>query len=72
MTWLLPEKVHVHLTFPEGAPNSDAWSLTVRDNPVSGGMRRLDEVSGEGDLDLTYSDWRVNTGLDEGLFEKKR
>lgn len=71
-TWLLPEKVHVHLTFPEGAPNLDAWSLTARDNPISGGMRRLDEVSGEGDLDLAYSDWQVNTGLDDRLFEKKK
>ncbi|MHB9097406.1 MAG: LolA-like protein [Syntrophales bacterium] len=69
--WLLPDKVHVHLTFPEGASNPDAWSLTTRDNPVSGGMRRLDEVSGEGDLDLVYSDWKVNTGLDNRLFEKK-
>jgi hypothetical protein len=70
--WLLPDKVHVHLTFPEGAPNADAWSLTTKDNPVSGGMRRLDEVSGEGDLDLAYSDWQINTGLDESLFEKKK
>ena len=71
-TWLLPDKVRVHLTFPEGAPNSDAWSLATKDNPISGGMRRLDEVSGEGDLDLVYSDWQVNTGLDDGLFEKKK
>jgi len=70
--WLLPDKVHVHLTFPEGAPNADAWSLTTKDNPVSGGMRQLDEVSGEGDLDLAYSDWQVNTGLDDRLFEKKK
>ncbi len=70
--WLLPDKVHVHLTFPEGAPGPDAWSLNTKDNPVSGGMRRLDEVTGEGDLDLTYSDWQVNTGLDDRLFEKAR
>ncbi|MHB8909409.1 MAG: hypothetical protein ACYDAA_11090 [Syntrophales bacterium] len=70
-TWLLPDKVHVHLTFPEGASNTDASSLITQDNPVSGGMRRLDEVSGEGDLDLVYSDWRINTGLDDRLFERK-
>jgi hypothetical protein len=69
-TWLLPDKVHVHLTFP-GGPGSEAGSITSGDNPISGGMRRLDEVSGEGDLDLVYSDWQVNTGLDESLFEKK-
>ncbi len=70
-SWLLPDKVHVHLTFPESAPNADAWSLTARDNPISGGMRRLDEVAGEGDISLAYSDWKLNTGLDESLFEKK-
>jgi hypothetical protein len=69
--WLLPEKVHVHLAFPEGAPNADAWSATAKDNPVSGGMRRLDEVSGEGDIEIVYSGWRVNTGLDDRMFEKK-
>lgn len=70
-TWLLPERVHVHLTFPEREPNADARSLTAKDNPVAGGVRQLDEVSGEGDLDLVYSGWRVNTGLDDRLFEKK-
>ena len=68
--WLLPESVHVHLTFPEGATNSDASSLITKDNPVSGGMGRLDEISGEGDIHITYSDWRVNTSLDESLFKK--
>lgn len=69
-TWLLPEKVHIHITFPEGAPNP-ATGLTTQDNPISGGMRRLDEISGEGDIDIAYADWRVNTGLDERLFEKR-
>ncbi len=68
--WLLPDAVHVHLSFPEGETGPDAWSQTMRDNPISGGMRRLDEVSGEGDLDLAYSDWQVNTGLDDRLFDK--
>jgi hypothetical protein len=69
--WLLPDKVHVHLAFPPGPSNSDVWSMTAKDNPVSGGMRRLDDISGEGVIDLTYSDWQVNTGLDDRLFERK-
>ena len=68
--WLLPEKVHVHLTFPEGVQNLDASSLIAKDNPVSGGMGRLDEISGEGDIRIAYSDWLVNTGLDDRLFKK--
>lgn len=68
--WLLSEKVHIHLTFPEGVKNPDAFSFTTKDNPVSGGMGRLDEISGEGDIQITYTDWRVNTGLDENLFSK--
>jgi hypothetical protein len=71
-TWLLPEKVHLHLTFPEGAPNGAAGSFTTQDNPISGSMHRLDEISGEGDIDIAYGDWQVNTGLDEGLFETKK
>jgi len=67
--WLLPENVHVHLTFPEGAPNPDS-SFTTKDNPFSRGMGRLDEISGEGDIHIAYSDWQVNTGLDDRLFKK--
>ena len=69
--WLLPENVHVHLTFPEGGQSPDASSLITKDNPFSGGMGRLDEISGEGDIHIAYGDWRVNTGLDESLFIKK-
>jgi len=65
--WLLPEKARIHLTFPEGAKSPD--SLIAKDSPVSGGMRRLDEMSGEGDITITYTDWRVNTGLDDGMFK---
>jgi len=68
--WLLPEKVHIHLTFPEGVQNPEASSFTTRDNPVSGGMGRLDEISGDGDIHIAYSDWLVNTGLDDRLFKK--
>jgi len=70
--WLLPEKVHVHLTFPEEMHNTDASSFTTRDNPVSSGMRRLDDVSGEGDITLSYSEWQINTGLDDRLFQKDK
>lgn len=66
--WLLPAKVHVHLTFPEGAKAPEG--LTTQDNPISGGMRRLEEMSGEGDITIAYSDWRVNTGLDDSLFDQ--
>jgi hypothetical protein len=68
--WLLPENVHIHLTFPEGMQNPDASSFITKDNPVSGGMGRLDEISGEGDIHITYSNWKVNTGLDDRLFKK--
>ena len=44
--------------------------LITRDNPISGGMRRLDEMSGEGDITIAYTDWRVNTGLDDSLFKE--
>jgi hypothetical protein len=66
--WLLPGKTHIHLTFPEGAKSPD--SLIAKDSPVSGGMRRLDEMSGEGDITITYTDWRINTGLDDSLFKE--
>jgi len=68
--WLLPEKVHIHLTFPEGMQNQNASSFTTKDNPISGGMSRLDEISGEGDINITYSSWKLNTGLDDRLFKK--
>ncbi len=70
--WLLPEKVHVHLIFPEEMHNADGLSSTARDNPFSSGMRRLDDVSGEGDVDLSYSEWQINTGLDDRLFQKDK
>ena len=69
--WLLPEKVHVHLIFPEGMHDADTGSFTTKDNPVSSGMRRLDDMSGEGNIDLSYGEWQINTGLDDRLFQKK-
>ena len=68
--WLLPEKIHIHLTFPEGVQSPDASSFTAKDSPISGGRGRLDELSGEGDIHITYSSWKINTGLDNSLFKK--
>ena len=65
--WLLPEKVHVHLTFPEGIKAPEG--LMAKDNPLSGGMRRLDEMSGEGNITIVYRDWQINTGLDNRMFK---
>jgi hypothetical protein len=70
--WLLPEKVHIHLTFPEGVQNLEASSPISRDNPVSSGMRSLDEISGEGDIYLSYSEWLVNIGIDDRLFQRNK
>ncbi|MHB8092473.1 MAG: hypothetical protein ACYDH8_12895 [Syntrophales bacterium] len=70
--WPLPEKVHIHLTFPEEMRNADAAFFSTSDNPVSSGMRRLDDVSGEGDIDISYSEWRINAGLDDSLFQKDK
>jgi hypothetical protein len=67
--WLLPENVHIHLTFPEGMQNLSTSSPITKDNPVSSGMRSLDEVSGEGDIHLFYSEWQVNIGIDDRLFK---
>jgi outer membrane lipoprotein-sorting protein len=68
--WPMPEKIHIHLTFPEVMNNADTAFFSTRDNPVSSGMRRLDDVSGEGDIDIAYSEWRINAGLDDRLFKK--
>lgn len=70
--WMLPENVHIHLTFSEGMQNLDASSPITRDNPFSSGMRRLDEVSGEGDIHLSYSEWQVNIGIDDRLFKRDK
>ncbi|MCE5265268.1 MAG: hypothetical protein LLG97_17275 [Deltaproteobacteria bacterium] len=68
-SWLLPENTRIHLTFPEGAAPPGGSAFDTRDNPISQGMRGMDEMSGEGDVDITYSDWRINTGLGDSLFK---
>jgi hypothetical protein len=69
--WLMPEKVLIHLTFPEGMQNHDTSSFLIKDNPVSAGRIKSEELQGEGDIYISYSDWHINTGLDDSLFQKK-
>jgi len=69
--WLMPEKAHVHLTFPEGMQSNDNSSFLIKDNPVSAGRIKPDEIQGEGDIYISYGDWQINTGLDDSLFQKK-
>jgi len=69
--WLMPEKAHVHLTFPEGMQSNDNSSFLIKDNPVSAGRTKPDEIQGEGDINISYSGWQINTGLDDSLFQKK-
>lgn len=69
--WLMPEKARVHLTFPEGMQSRDNSSFLIKDNPVSAGRIKPDEIQGEGDIYISYSDWQINTGLDDSLFQKK-
>lgn len=66
--WLLPDKISVHLTFPEGQNGPEA--LTVKDSPFSAGKARMDAITGEGNIIISYSDWQINTGLDDQLFKK--
>jgi len=69
--WLMPEKAHVHLTFPEGVQGHDNSSFLIKDNPVSAGRTKPEEIQGEGDIYISYSAWKINTGLDDSLFQKK-
>jgi hypothetical protein len=66
--WLLPDKIYVHLTFPEGLNSSE--TLTAKDNPFSAGTAKNEAITGEGDIIISYSDWQINTGLDDRLFKK--
>lgn len=69
--WLMPEKAHIHLTFPEGMQGNDNSSFLIKDNPVSAGRIKPDEMQGEGDIYISYSNWQINTGLDDSLFQIK-
>ncbi|MEN6317739.1 MAG: hypothetical protein ABFD82_03140 [Syntrophaceae bacterium] len=70
--WLLPEKIHVHLTFPEGVRSPDSTSFSVKETPFSRGLSGGDEMPGEGDVYISYGEWRINTGLDDRLFQKNQ
>ena len=70
--WLLPEKIHVHLTFPEGVRSPDSTSFSLKETPFSRGFSGGDEMPGEGDIFISYSEWRINTVLDERLFQKNQ
>ncbi|MBA4392646.1 MAG: hypothetical protein C0407_03740 [Desulfobacca sp.] len=67
--WLLPDKMIVHLVFPGGLHSSE--TLTVKDSPFPAGTAKSDAITGEGDITISYSDWKINTGLDDRLFKKK-
>ncbi|MDP2862704.1 MAG: hypothetical protein Q8N95_07920 [Desulfobacterales bacterium] len=67
--WLMPEKAHIHITFPEGMQSQDTSSFLIKDNPVAAGRGKPEEMQGEGDIYISYSDWRINTGLDDSLFQ---
>lgn len=67
--WLMPEKAHIHLTFPEGMQRQDNSSFLIKDNPVAAGRSKPEEMQGEGDIYISYSDWHINTGLDDSLFQ---
>ncbi len=69
--WLMPEKAHIHLTFPERMQSNDNSSFLIKDNPVSAGRIKPDDMQGEGDIYISYSNWQINTGLDDSLFQKK-
>lgn len=69
--WLMPEKAHIHLAFPEEMQRPDNSSFLIKDNPVSAGRTKFEELQGEGDIYISYSGWKINTGLDDSLFQKK-
>jgi hypothetical protein len=66
-------QISVHDDHVYGDPQY-SWnrsSFDTRDNPLSGGIRWLDVSNGEGDIDLSYSDWVVNTGIENSMLIKK-
>jgi hypothetical protein len=68
---LMPEKAHIHLIFPEGMQSNDNSSFLIKDNPVSAGRLKPDNLQGEGDIYISYSNWQINKGLDDSLFQNK-
>lgn len=68
---ILPEKVHIHISFPKKRQTQEN-TLPARDTPFSRGMARADALSGEGDVYIRYTAWRINTGLEDHLFTDPR
>jgi len=68
---ILPEKAHIHITFPKAQQTQDN-TPPARDTPFSKGMARADALSGEGDVYIHYRAWRINTGLEDRLFTDPR
>lgn len=77
-------KAVVKISYQTVSHGSDQWLLPQK-NPHPAGLsrlsdqqrqsgfrwdvRRLNEMSGEGDIFITYADWRVNTGLEDRFFQ---
>jgi hypothetical protein len=43
--------------------------LTGCDCPLSTGSGKIEAMTGEGKITISYSEWQVNTGLDDQLFK---
>ncbi len=67
----LPERVDVKMTFPERGVRPQENLLYGPDSPVSRGMARLEDFPSEGAVEISYSGWAWNLGLDDSLFGKK-
>ena len=67
----LPERVAVKMTFPERGVRPQENLLYGPDSPVSRGMARLEDFPSEGAVEISYSGWAWNLGLDDSLFGKK-
>jgi hypothetical protein len=66
-----PERVDVKMTFPERGVRPQDNLLYGSESPVSRGMARLENFPAEGDVEIIYSGWAWNRGLDDSLFGKK-
>jgi hypothetical protein len=65
---MLPEKAHIHISFA-GAPHTADDSATAgKETPFSRGMAKVDDLSGEGDIYMSYGSWQINTGLEDRIF----
>jgi hypothetical protein len=65
---MLPEKAHIHISFSGTPVTPDNSTAQAKETPFSRGMTKVDELSGEGDIYISYSSWQINTGLEDSLF----